>query len=154
MLENLPVSPGGGGFKPKQPGKGGKGLLGWLLDKAKNFKDQIKSKNKAKPSLPPLRQQYEDEVRGLANLVDEMYNEGHTIEQIAIKVHQARRDLGIKYKDLTPPDLLKSITERNIRNYNDPLGPTLEWLRSRGKSWGDIIESAVRPGGKDIDFNQ
>lgn len=65
-----------------------------------------------------------------------------------------RRELGIKYKDLTPPELLKQITERNVQKYGDPLGPSIKWLRDNGKSWEEIIESASRPGGKDINFNQ
>ena len=34
----------------------------------------------------------------------------------------------------------------------DNLGPTVDWLRSQGKSWDDIIESAGRIGGKDLGF--
>lgn len=32
------------------------------------------------------------------------------------------------------------------------LGPSVEQLRASGKSWGDIIKSATRPGGKDLGF--
>jgi hypothetical protein len=53
---------------------------------------------------------------------------------------------------LTPPDKLKEILERNRNQYGDELGPTIEWLRERGKSWEDIIDSSKRPGGKDLDF--
>jgi hypothetical protein len=51
---------------------------------------------------------------------------------------------------MTPPDILKIISERNLKRYGDELGPSIEWLRSQGKSWEDIIESASRPGGADL----
>jgi hypothetical protein len=57
-----------------------------------------------------------------------------------------RRDLGVQYKALTPADELARIYKTNIRDYGDPLGPTIEWLRGRGKTWEQIIESASRPG--------
>jgi hypothetical protein len=39
-----------------------------------------------------------------------------------------------------------------MERYGDPLGPSIEWLRARGKSWDDIIESASRTGGADLGF--
>jgi hypothetical protein len=79
-----------------------------------------------------------------------MRAEGMGDEAIAIKVHAMRRELGIKYKDLTPISLRKKIYERNLEKYGDKLGPTIEYLRKRSKSWADIIESATRSGGKDL----
>jgi hypothetical protein len=38
------------------------------------------------------------------------------------------------------------------RHHGDPLGPTIDWLRAQGKSWEEIIESAMRPGGADLGF--
>jgi len=32
--------------------------------------------------------------------------------------------------------------------YGDPIGPTIETLRVRAKSWNDIIDSAIRPGSR------
>ena len=37
-----------------------------------------------------------------------------------------------------------------LQKYGDKLGPTIEWLQSKGKSWTQIIESATRTGGKDL----
>jgi hypothetical protein len=37
-----------------------------------------------------------------------------------------------------------------MQRYGDKLGPTIEWLRNQGKTWKQIIESASRPGGKDV----
>jgi len=71
-------------------------------------------------------------------------------EAIARTLHAARRSLGVEYKNLTDPTLLERIYERNLQRYGDKLGPTIEWLRNRGKTWKQINESASRPGGKDV----
>jgi len=99
---------------------------------------------------PPLRLEYEAKVKALQDKVKQMRAEGKSSEEIARAVHAERRALGVQYKDLTPPDLLDSIYKRNLGKYGDKLGPTVEWLRDRGKSWEDIIESATRPGGADL----
>lgn len=49
-----------------------------------------------------------------------------TPEQVARQLHQARRELGIQYKDLTPPDKLAEIYERNLRVYGEKLGPSID----------------------------
>jgi RHS repeat-associated protein len=103
---------------------------------------------------PALRQAYVTEVEGIKKWVTVMRGQGCTSEQIARATHLYRRLLGVKYKDLTPPRLLETIYKRNLEKYNDRLGPTIEWLRGKGKSWDDIIESSSRSGGKDINFNQ
>jgi hypothetical protein len=51
-----------------------------------------------------------------------------------------------------PSHLRTQIFERNLERYGDPLGPSIEWLRTQGKSWDDIIESALRTGGEDLGF--
>jgi hypothetical protein len=58
--------------------------------------------------------------------------------------------LGVQYKDLTPAPELEVIYARNLKTYGDKLGPTIDWLRAKGKSWEQIIESSSRPGGKDL----
>ncbi|WP_155122352.1 hypothetical protein [Burkholderia ubonensis] len=107
---------------------------------------------KVEKVLPPLRQAYVDEVSNLKDVVNSMREAGSTPEQIARRVHQMRRDLGVKYKNLSPPDKLAEIYERNMVKYQDKLGPSIEWLRAKGKSWDQIIESATRTGGKDLGF--
>jgi RHS repeat-associated protein len=96
------------------------------------------------------RAAYRTEVKGLQNTVNEMRLAKCSSEEIARKVHQMRRDIGLKYKNLSNPDLLEKIYKRNIDKYGDKLGPTIEFLIEKGKSWDDIIESAIRPGGKDL----
>ncbi len=104
--------------------------------------------------LPKLRQEYIKEVRGLKKVVDNLYEQGKSAEEVARAVSQMRRDIGIKYKDMTPPKQLQEIYERNIEQYKDKLGPKIEWYREQGISWEKIIEKAIKPGGKDIDFNR
>lgn len=61
-------------------------------------------------------------------------------------LNQARRDLGIKYKNMTPQPLRDYIYEINMKRYNgDKLGPTYDALKKAGKSDMDIINSASRP---------
>jgi hypothetical protein len=100
----------------------------------------------------PLRQDYNKEVEAFKNVARDMRAEGATSEQIARKLHQMRRELDIKYKNLTPIDKLKEIHAGNLLKYGDKLGPSIDWLRSQGKSWEQIIESASRTGGKDPGF--
>ena len=108
--------------------------------------------NQCSVGLPPLRQAYVNEVNNIVNVAEIAKKEGKNSEQIARIVHQLRREIGQKYKSLTPPEELVKITARNIDKYGDPLGPTIDYLRKQGKSWEDIIESASRTGGKDLGY--
>ncbi len=108
--------------------------------------------NLAAIPIPPLRQQYIDEVLALKDLGFNLRAAGMTAEDVARQLHALRRDLGVEYKDLTPPDKLAEIYQRNLQKYGDKLGPSIEWLRANGKSWEQIIESSSRPGGKDLQF--
>ncbi len=57
----------------------------------------------------PLRVEYEDAVKGLSDLANELVTENMSddaLEAVARQLSQARRDLGVKYKDLSP-ELLK-----------------------------------------------
>ncbi|MBX3421511.1 MAG: hypothetical protein KF752_08145 [Pirellulaceae bacterium] len=104
------------------------------------------------PPLPPLRKKYVDEVHALRSKADQLKANGKSTEQIARELHAERRAIGERYKDLTPPDRLREIYARNTKRYGDPLGPSIEYLRGKGKSWDDIIDSACRPGGKDLGY--
>jgi hypothetical protein len=96
------------------------------------------------------REAYEEEVRAIGEEAERMLAEGQTYEEVARWAHDARRSLGIVYKNLTPPEFRPMIYARNIERYGDPLGPSIEQLRQNGSSWADIIRSAARPGGEDI----
>jgi RHS repeat-associated protein len=108
----------------------------------------------AAAGLPPLRLAYIGEVEALSGSAAAMRAAGSTAEEIARALHQARRDIGVKYKDLTPEPLRSTIYDRNIAKYGDPLGPTVDWLRNRGKSWDQITEGATRTGGADLGLNK
>ena len=97
-----------------------------------------------------IRDEYENEVRGLKNKAQQMRENGYSEEEIARTLYTDRRELGIKYKAMTPPDKLEEIYQRNEQKYGDKLGPSIDYLRGKGKSWSDIIDSATRPGGQDI----
>lgn len=114
--------------------------------------DHSKAQTETSQSTEPssLRQAYVDEVSSLGQQVSEMRRAGMTDEAIARDLHARRRALGVKYKNLTPPEMLERIYDRNLAKYGDRLGPTVEWLRAAGKSWQQIIESATRTGGKDL----
>jgi RHS repeat-associated protein len=103
-------------------------------------------------SLPPLRQQYVTSVFGLRYHAQALRQAGMSSEEIARFLHAQRRTIGIRFKDVTPPEMLKKIYARNLEKYGDELGPNIEYLRGRGKSWEDIIESASRTGGEDLGF--
>lgn len=106
----------------------------------------------AAESVPPLRSAYIAEVQSLEDVGLAARAAGQDAEATARMLHQMRRDLGVMYKDLTPAAKLEEIYARNLKLYGDKLGPSIEYLRAQGKTWEQIIESAARPGGKDLKF--
>jgi hypothetical protein len=99
---------------------------------------------------PALRQQYVNAIEQLADAAPSMQASGAAPEAVARILHAERRAIGEQFKALTPKDMLDKIYARNVAKYGDKLGPTVDWLRAQGKSWQDIIDSAVRTGGKDL----
>jgi len=95
---------------------------------------------------------YAQEVTDLAKTGQRLLKSGKSPEEVARALHSARRNIGIRYKNMTPSSKLAQIYARNIERYGDPLGPSIDYLRSRGRSWEDIIESAARTGGADLGF--
>jgi hypothetical protein len=91
-----------------------------------------------------LRKAYVGEVMALSDIEKGMRLGGLNSETIARALHQTRRDIGVKYKELTSPEVLEQIYKRNVDKYGDKLGPTIDYLRASGKSWEDIIDSAKR----------
>jgi hypothetical protein len=71
---------------------------------------------------------------------------------VARAVSAERRAIGEAFKEITPPALRETIYARNLKIYGDRLGPSVDWLRAHGKTWDQIIGSAVRTGGKDLGF--
>lgn len=100
----------------------------------------------------PLRQAYEEEVAGLKNEAESMAKAGAGEEAIARKMWERRREIGVKYKNVTPEPLRDYIYEVNLERYQDPLGPSFESLvKSAEKKLLDpykmIIDSSSRPNG-------
>ncbi len=80
-----------------------------------------------------------------------MLEEGYSLEEVARWANRERREIGEKYKYLTPPDLREEMFQRNREKYDgDKWGPDIDWFLKRGYSWEEIIDSAARPGGEDI----
>jgi hypothetical protein len=96
---------------------------------------------------PVVRQQYESEVLALTDLASSLRNMGKSSEEVARLVYAERNLLKVKYRDLTPPDLLRKFEQDQIQRWGNPFGPTIEQLRAKGMTWEEIIESAARPGG-------
>lgn len=92
----------------------------------------------------PLRLEYEQKVRELSTVKEQLLHEGYSTEQIAQILHSRRRELGVIYKDSAPPLFREYIWYATAQKYGDPLGPDYESLRSR-KTLEQIIESASRP---------
>jgi len=99
-----------------------------------------------------MRTAYCKEVQHLRFIADELRQEGRTNQEIAIRLHQLRREIGIKYKDMTPEPTREQIYSRNRKKYGDKLGPTITYLHDyQGKTWEQIIASAITPNPGDID---
>jgi hypothetical protein len=95
--------------------------------------------------LRQIRGGYVADVQGLSSVLEERRAAGKTNEEIAMELHSLRREIGVKYKDLTPTEQREKIYQRNLELYGDPLGPTIDYLRNvKNKTWEQIIESATR----------
>ncbi|WP_322064882.1 PAAR domain-containing protein [Burkholderia ubonensis] len=94
----------------------------------------------------PLRAQYEAEVASLSDFEGTLRAQNMSERDVAQSMHQARRDLGVKYKDATPKPLRDFIYEVNQERYSDPLGPKFEDLVEKyNGDYGKIIDAAKRP---------
>ncbi|ODC03114.1 hypothetical protein BFW38_05700 [Terasakiispira papahanaumokuakeensis] len=106
----------------------------------------------------PLRQEYEAKVAELAKYqqgltdhsirdkaVANMANLPGSEKALAERANNARRQLGVEYKNLTPEPLRDYIYDVNLKRYGDPLGPNVDVLAQRGKTYSQIVESASRP---------
>jgi transcriptional regulator len=103
-----------------------------------------------KQLLSQIRSSYESQVAGLKAVVDKLRNAGKTTEEIARTVAQMRREIGMTHKAVMSEAEQATVFARNIEKYGDPLGPIVEYLLEKGKTFEDIIESECRTGGKDL----
>lgn len=95
---------------------------------------------------PNVRQTYEAAVAALGPAAERMLADGVDEEQVARWIFAQRDDLKLHYRALTPSLELQALEARSHSRYGNTLGPSIEQLRSAGKSWRDIIDSAARPG--------
>ncbi|MDP0929461.1 hypothetical protein Q0601_19930 [Paracoccus onubensis] len=93
-----------------------------------------------------LRQEYEMSVRAIRSRVELMRQDARPIEEIARAAHAERRKLAAIFKARTPEPMHSLICQRTLTVYGDPRGPTIGMLRAKGKTWAEILESAMRPG--------
>jgi hypothetical protein len=101
-----------------------------------------------------LREEYEAAVRALRAEVEAMRCSGIASEEIARMAHAGRRRLAAYFKERTPEPLRSAIYQRTVAAYGDPLGPSVETLRAKGRSWEEIAESATRPGRVALEGNR
>jgi hypothetical protein len=95
----------------------------------------------------PLRLEYEAKVADLKRFADQIPKGASdaSLKALAEEANLARRRLGVEYKNVTPEPLRDFIYDVNKTRYDDPLGPTVDFLRGQRKSYHEIIESAARP---------
>ncbi|MDH2433318.1 RHS repeat-associated core domain-containing protein [Pokkaliibacter sp. MBI-7] len=134
--------PGGNGHLPGSAGKS----AGRLLNRAE-AESTILERVGSNFKHHPLRQAYETEVAALSRYADKIRPDMTKAElkQLAIEANEARRALGVKYKNATPEPLRDFIYEVNKERYGDPLGPTVEYLVEKGRTYKDIILSSATP---------
>lgn len=140
-VENIDAVPAKTGGSIESVGKGGSGAVKKYTDS--QIDDMLKNIKGDGFKNNPLRQVYEKEVSELAKLGDDLLSQGKSTEEVAQILNQARRDLGIKYKDMTPQPLRDYIYEINQQRYGDPLGPTYDALLKK-KIFEQIIESSSK----------
>jgi hypothetical protein len=90
------------------------------------------------------------EVAGLKEEAEVLKKAGVDSKEIAKKMWERRREIGVKYKNLTPEPLRDYIYEVNSERYKDPLGPSFESLvksaeKKMVEPYSTIIESSARP---------
>ncbi|MDH0340180.1 hemagglutinin repeat-containing protein [Chromobacterium haemolyticum] len=121
------------------------------LEKIEDIK---RSQNFYRDGLPYdiRRIAYESEAESLAFQANKMLRQGVSEEVVAKWAHAQRNKLKVDFRDISPKDFVIQAEKRNVERYGNPLGPTIEQLREKGKSWRQIIESAARPGGGDFGF--
>jgi RHS repeat-associated protein len=71
---------------------------------------------------------YEDEVAKLKDKAASMREDGYSEEEIARILHHERNALKVRYRKLTPSDMLNKIENRNIQKYGNKIGPSVEQL--------------------------
>lgn len=88
------------------------------------------------------RQEYHDSLNELHSMIDEMYNAGSTIEDIAKAVSEKRNQLRLNtYQN--DPEGLEMVKNSNLEAYGDENGPTIDYLYDKYGSWAQIITKSL-----------
>lgn len=108
------------------------------------FETEVEQIKKMGLKNSSLRLAYEEKVRALERVPQQLRSEGLSEEQVAQEMHRLRREIGRQFKEAAPPLFREYIYAATAEKYGDPLGPTYEMLRKK-KTCQQIIESAARP---------
>ena len=103
---------------------------------------------------PNVRAQYEAAVAQLAQAAALKLGAGVPEEAVARWVAVERDALKQAFRARTPAPVLARIVARTVARYGNEVGPSVDDLRTAGKSWREIIQSATRAGEHDEDFFQ
>jgi hypothetical protein len=128
-------------------------ILVLTLEAAKFDRAMIPFAQKYKVALKAVRHGYASELAEMKDLGARLLSSKVPLKRVAKIMHEKRRIIGKKYKDLTPEELRHFIYRRNIKDSDDPLGPSFRKLieigRKRGftddKLWNKIIETSTSP---------
>ncbi len=82
----------------------------------------------------------------LQRTTSSMLAAGSSEEDVARWVVPQRNRIKREFRELTPPQALETIEAWTLARYGHVLGPGVEQLRAAGKSWGEIVAAASRPG--------
>ena len=89
-------------------------------------------------------------LRGLRVKYDEFIKSGKTGEELGRAMNAERLKLEEQFRRGLRPEILAEIEQRQLSQYGNKLGATLEWLREQGKNWEQIAQGAMKPGGRDM----
>jgi hypothetical protein len=103
--------------------------------------------------LANIRLEYEIAVKNILIEANKMLATGKSEDVVARWAVDRRNEIKLQFQNITPSNRLSVIEGRNVEKYENILGPKVDQLRGSGKTWAEIIESAARPGGRDIDLS-
>jgi hypothetical protein len=104
---------------------------------------------KRRPELLTLRADYEHAVSGLSADYARLLEAGRSEEEIGRHLYTRRQELRYEFRKQLPAAMRLYLSIRDMRRYGNTLGPPIGWLVEI-KSWSEIAESAMHPGGKDL----
>jgi hypothetical protein len=104
-----------------------------------------------------VRDGYNAELVAIKDVARTFLEQGHDEEFVARHVQQLRRDVGQKYKNMTPEEVRPYLYGRNTADGVNQLGPSIDDLKNgyadhKAKTWEQIIDSASKPNKRINDF--